>query len=263
VHPSNFDTEELNEMRLFSLSAGGKGLSQKARAEYYNTPVRVERAAMRAQRAAEGAALRKLMDNLAGEESDNPDAEALHSGDKAEPPASAGSRTLASGSTNVPHAVRPKKKTSPRKRIMAAALKAQAELEAIVGPLETAFPTEATFLNSLKGETPRCLSEQGWKVSDIVDGDDIYKFYSRDVMLAALRAFMRATRRCMRGARKTPADGSIIRTGTLDSDLYLREQADVDRIHSGKMLNGKPLQVFTMATQFFSDATLVSKNGGM
>jgi len=57
---SQFDTSELKDMRLFSLSAGGKGLSQKARAEYYQSTGRDERAALRAQRDAEAAALGKV-----------------------------------------------------------------------------------------------------------------------------------------------------------------------------------------------------------
>lgn len=158
--------------------------------------------------------------------------------------------------------MRPLKKISLRKRIKAAVLAAQAELEAVIGPLETAFPTESSFVNSLKGYNARCLAEQGWRVTDIVDGEDFYKFYSRDVMAAVLNSFMRATSRCMRGERKYAADGSVLRCGSLHSDLYLREQADVDRVHAGRFLNGKPLKVFTMAAQFFSDATLVSKNGG-
>jgi len=35
-------------------------------------------------------------------------------------------------------------------------LAAQSELESVVGPLETAFPTESSFVNSLKGETASC-----------------------------------------------------------------------------------------------------------
>lgn len=99
-------------------------------------------------------------------------------------------------------------------------------------------------------------------MTDSTDGDDVYMFYSRDVMLVALEAFTRSTSRCMRGQCKHAADGSVLRTGSLDSDSYLREQDDVDRIHAGRFLNGTPLKVFLMETQVFSDATLVSKNGG-
>jgi len=302
THASDFVTDELKDMRMFALSAGGKGLSQKARAEFYTSTVRAERAALRVARAAQTAAFAKVLRNVTAADSGDSgsdcrdardqttrqrsaaaapvtgdDHSAALSGTAAVASSGAGtsgvgtplhhvaavSETAAgAGRRGMGVSPRRKKKTSLRRRIREAVLAAQAELEAVVGPLEAAFPTEAAFLNSLKGETARCLSEQGWRVTDIVDGDDVYKFYSRNVMQVALNCFMRATSRVMRGERKYAADGSVHRTGSLDSDLYLREQADVDKVHAGRLLNGKPLKVFTMATQFFSDATLVSKNGG-
>ena len=45
--PSDFVLKEHKDMRLFSLTAGGCGLSRKARMEYYETTVAVERAAMK------------------------------------------------------------------------------------------------------------------------------------------------------------------------------------------------------------------------
>jgi len=260
---SAFDTSELKDMRLFALSAGGSGLSQKARAEYYQTTVRAERAALRAQRDAEVAALGRVLEELTEDQGSDSDGDTPTGGCSAAPVAAGPHFSAATANSSAGQApARRPKKTSLRKRIKAAVLAAQAELEAAVGPLETAFPTETSFVNSLKGATSRCLAEQGWRVSDIVDGDDVYKFYSREVMLAAFNAFKRATSRCMRGQRKFAADGSVLRSGSLDSDLYLREQDDVNRMHAGRFLNGKPLKVFTVATQFFSDATMVSKNGG-
>lgn len=291
VRPSNFDTDELKQMRLFALSAGGKGLSQKARAEFYNSAVNAERAALRSQRGAEAEAFGKILQQLGCEDGvpsvgnaprREKDQAVQQSSSRATPvpgvelPAS-GHESGSTPSTSSPskqkttrhagmstgaHPSRSARKISLRTRIKEAVLTAQAELEAMAGPLETAFPTEAAFLNSLNGETARCSSEKAWRMTDIVDGDDIYTIYSRDVMRVALNAFMRSAKRCMRGRRHLAADGSIRRTGSLDSDLYLREQADVDKIHGGRFHNGKPLKVFTMATQFFSDATLVSKNGG-
>jgi len=157
---SQFDTSELKDMRLFSLSAGGKGLSQKERAEYYQSTGRDERAALRAQRDAEAAALGKVLQELSGDQSSESDG-ATPGDARSTRPAAAGSasRPAQSSSGEVP--VRPLKKISLRKRIKAAVLAAQAELEAVIGPLETAFPTESSFVNSLKGENARCLAEQG------------------------------------------------------------------------------------------------------
>ena len=59
--PSLFVTDELKTMRMFALSAGGSGLSAKARAEFYHTTVLAERAAMRTQHAA-AAAVRAVVE---------------------------------------------------------------------------------------------------------------------------------------------------------------------------------------------------------
>jgi len=61
---SVFDTNELKDMRLFALSAGGKGLSQKTRADYNQTTVCAERAALRAQHGAEATAHGKVLGEL-------------------------------------------------------------------------------------------------------------------------------------------------------------------------------------------------------
>jgi len=289
--PSDFVSDELKEMRMFALSAGGRGLSQKARAEYYTTCVAAERAALHSQRAAGLSQIEQVMALLSENEMDDDsdgtttgpardgdlprsgrgDTDAPSGGGEmrsgpgraaAAMPSAARSAAAAGGGTLCGSRSRPRKKTSLRQRVKAVLVEATAKLEAVLGPLETAFPSASSFVNSLQGEATRCLAEQQWRKTDIVDGKDVYVFYSRDVMVVALAAFMRATKRCMRGERKYAADGSVLRTGSLDGDLYLREQADVDSIHGGKMHDGKELPVFTMATQFFSDATLVSKNGG-
>jgi len=289
--PSDFVSDELKEMRMFALSAGGRGLSQKARAEYYTTCVSAERAALRSQQADELAPIEKVMALLSQHETDDdsdatatapphaedvprsdtgdPDAPSFGGGVRSDPlgaasamPSAARPGGAAGGATLPGSRPRPRKKTSLRRRVQAVLAEATAKLKDVIGPLETAFPSASAFVNSLQGEATRCLAEQQWRKTEIVDGKDVYVFYSRDVMAVALAAFTRATKRCMRGHRKYAADGSVMRTGTLDGDIYLREQADVDSIHGGKMHDGKELPVFTMATQLFSDATLVSKNGG-
>lgn len=60
------------------------------------------------------------------------------------------------------------------------------------------------------------------------------------------------------GGEEKEVDGDVVRTGTLDSDLYLNEQESVMNIH-GKNGAGK---CFVMAVQLFSDAALVSWSGG-
>jgi len=258
---SAFDTSALKDMRFFAMSAGGNGLSQNARAQDYQTTVRAERAALLAQRHAEVAALGRVLEELMEDQGSDSDGDTSAGGCSAAPVAavfyfSAVTANLSAGQAPA----RPRKNTNLRKRINAVVLAAQAELEVAVWLLETALTPDTSFVNSLKGETSRCLAEQRSHVSDIGNCEDVNKFYSREFPRAAFNTFKRATSRCVRGQRKLAADGSVLRSGSLDSDVYLREQDDVDRMHAGRFLNGKPLKVFTMARQFSFDATMVSKN---
>jgi len=204
---SDFVTPELKSMRLFALSAGGCGLSKKAKKEYYDTTLAVERAAMRM--VAEADARRKKR----------------------------------------------KKGKNGKGKMPKLAIK--------LGPLESAFPTAASFVRSLEGEQGRCLSELEWRETDIIVRDKVYKFYSRDMMRVATDALTSAIKVCLRGERRHDEAGNVIRTNTLDSDVYLEEQADVCRLHAGKKHRGRDMPPFTLAIQVFSDAALVSWNGSM
>jgi len=202
---SHFLTREHKAMRLFALSAGGCGLSRKAKAEYYETTVAIEKAAMRMiAEAAARRAKRKKGKNGKGK--------------------------------------MPKIVVKP-------------------GPLESAFPSAAAFVRSLEGEKWRCLSELEWRETDIIVRGTVYKFYSRDIMKVATTALTTAMKVCLRGQRRHDDDGNVIRTNTLDSDIYLEEQADVDRLHAGKKKGSRHMPPFTLAIQLFSDAALVSWNG--
>jgi len=357
--PSLFVTDELRAMRMFALSAGGNGLSAKARADYYHTTVLAERAALRMQRAA-ALVVRAVVegetpsDESSGDEShpiDRPDATTggYHASDgprtstdpatgapntsarrrparlksrpknnqqalkaalamlvsTARPDDAAVFASLVSDDTDpdkatqgapadptpstrgeVPgegHAHRPgdgmdgcavreggaasnrtcKKKSSKRRRDIAALKEALDKLECMDGPVESAFPKASAFVSALNGEANRCLHEQQWRRTEIKSGSATYHFYSRDVMIVALDAFMKATSLCLRGKRRFAADNSILRTDSLNGDLYMTEQESVDNIHANKTHNGKLLPVFTLAIQLFSDATLVSWNNGM
>jgi len=131
------------------------------------------------------------------------------------------------------------------------------------GPVESAFPKASAFVSALKGEANRCLREQKWPRIEIKSGTATYLFYSRDVMIVALDAFMKATALCLRGKCRLAADNSMLRTDSLNGDLYMTEQESVDKLHANKTHNGRMLQVFTLGIQLFSDATLVSWNNGM
>lgn len=360
--PSLFVTDELKAMRMFVLSAGGRGLSVKARAEYYHTTVLAERAALRMQRAAASVVRAVVSDESSSDQSSDSDSgtanpsaapvpatmdndrpnnlmddkpraakdshqsrptrqkrrpknnkEALHAalamlastakpddakvfasllsedtgpvqgghsaptgGSAAAPsaqPESGGeppaNRSVGHEDGQAPHAdgVAPtrtsKKKSSKRRRDVEALQEALSKLESMDGPVDSAFPKAAAYVSALKGEANRCLHEQQWRRTEIKSGTDTYLFYSRDVMIVALDAFMKATALCLRVKRRFAADNSVLRTDSLNGDLYMTEQESVDKLHANKTHNGRLLQVFTLGIQLFSDATLVSWNNGM
>lgn len=95
-------------------------------------------------------------------------------------------------------------------------------------------------------------------VADIKAGGQTAPFYFRDLMGVLVDAAQRAASIKLRGERRQDADGNVLRSGTLDSDVFLAEQDDVlsDARHSG--IDKK----FVMAVQLFSDAALVSWSGG-
>jgi len=137
----------------------------------------------------------------------------------------------------------------------------EASAKNVKGPLTSAFPTAAAFVASLKGEQDRCLADMKWQVTQIVDGVS-FDFYFRDVMDVAHDAFARARKVQLRGKRHANTDGTILRSNSIDSDVYLVREADVLNIHANALHRGKPIKAFAMAVQFFSDATLLSCNGG-
>jgi len=113
-------------------------------------------------------------------------------------------------------------------------------------------------VRSLKGEQWRCLSELKWRETDIIVRGTVYKFYSRDIMHVATDALTSAIKVCLLGKRELNDAGEVKRT---NSDIYLEEQEDVQRLHAGKEDNGRKMPPFTFAVQLFSDAALVSWNG--
>lgn len=126
------------------------------------------------------------------------------------------------------------------------------------GPMETAFPTAASFTASLRDDADRCMQELDWRGTPFDVAGKTVHFYSRDLMKVLVETAESATKLVIKGERRKNVDGDVVRTGTLDSDLYLNEQESVMNIH-GKNGAGK---CFVMAVQLFSDAALVSWSGG-
>jgi len=67
----------------------------------------------------------------------------------------------------------------------------------------------AMFMSALDGKANRCLHEQKWRKTEMKSGTATYLFYSRDVMIVALDAFMKATSLCLWGKRRFAADNTV------------------------------------------------------
>jgi len=164
--PSDFVTRDHKDMRLFALSAGGCGLSRKAKVEYYETTLSVERAAMRMVTSA--AARRKKRKKGKNE--------------KSKPP----------------------------------------KLDVKIGSLKSAFPSAASFVRSLEGEKWRCLAELEWRETSIPVRCNVYKLYSRSIMSVATDALTTTVKVCLHGERQIDVHGNVLRTNSLDSDIYIQ-----------------------------------------
>jgi len=245
--PTAYVTDELKAIRMFALSTGGTGLSEKARVDYYNSVAQAE--------AVTAATTETIISQLQDEVRTSFDY--LSSSSRG----SSSTSSDMSGASAATKRSRRVKKESLRKRLRKAIADAKAAAKNVKGPLTSAFPTAAAFVASLKGEEDRCPSEMKWKVTHIVDGMS-FDFFFRDIMDVAHDAFGRAGKVQLHGKRHVDADGSILRSNTLDSDVYLVQEADVLKIHANAVHNGKPIKAFAMAVQLFSDATLLSWNGG-
>jgi len=238
-------TPELKAIRLLALSTDGIGMSEKARAEYYNSVTQADVIAA----AAAKMVVAELEDQLAT------------SSDSSSSSSSGSSASRAATGSSSSRSSRRPKRDSLRQRLRNAIRAAKSEAKEVQGPLTAAFPTAAAFVHSLKSKQDRCLFEMKWHVTDIVDGE-LFKFYFRDIMDVAYDAFGRAEKVQLQGKQYLDADGSRPRSNSVDSDAYLEQQADVLKIHASAVHQGKHIKAFAMAVQFFSDATLLSWNGG-
>eukprot|EP00170_Pyropia_yezoensis_P000494 contig_2577_g495 len=85
----------------------------------------------------------------------------------------------------------------------------------------------------------------------VIGGKTRY-FYSRNLLSVMLDALQGASKVQLRSTQKRRLNGTRVRTGVLDSDLYIDAESEVLRIHGHKG------RVMTVAVQMFCDAALVS-----
>lgn len=121
-----------------------------------------------------------------------------------------------------------------------------------VGPMESAFPTPDAFVKSLQDESQRVLSVLGWRITTMMIRGKTRYFYSRNLLSVMQAALEGASEVQLCSTRRRRSNGTRVRTGSLDSDLYMNAESEVLRIH------GHRGRVMTVAVQLFSDVALVS-----
>lgn len=122
------------------------------------------------------------------------------------------------------------------------------------GSFTSSFPTPSLFVSGMRKEEDRVLANLGWQVVPIEIVGTTFCFYYRDLLDVAVGEIKSATHLNMDGAMLPHADdGSRRRSSTMDSDLFLRESADVRRLHGA---GARPLLV-----KLHADEALVSWSG--
>jgi len=122
------------------------------------------------------------------------------------------------------------------------------------GPILTKFPTAYSFVAAIKAEQQRVLSKLHWDVTPIEVEGVTYPFYSRDLLTVILEELRHATNLQLWGeALGSGADGTRLRSGALDSDIFLDEQASLQRRRGN--------HCFIVGVHVFIDEAVVSCSG--
>jgi len=122
-----------------------------------------------------------------------------------------------------------------------------------LGVVGTAFPTPSAFLSAVREEQNRCLAKRMWEQTPIRINGVTYMFYSRDLWLVAKELLLKADHIQLTGeALPAGPDGTRMRSGSMDSNYFLREEANVRRLHPG---------AFMLGVQLYLDEALVSWSG--
>jgi len=219
--PSRFNTPLLREALKFSLCAGGPGLSKADQMWYVSVLIMAERRGV-AQRRYDG-----LHGGRGGRKRPPPRAEDGAVGGAAsfqfEDPG-AGAVPEAEGSDD------------------------------IQGDFGRAFPSKSAFTAAVREEQRRVLSKLRWDETPIEVEGVRYLFYSRDLLLVALDLLQSAGHVQLWGEELgVGSDASRVRSGMLDSDLFLTEELHVRRVHGSFS--------FVLAVQLFIDEAVVSWSG--
>lgn len=76
------------------------------------------------------------------------------------------------------------------------------------GPMETAFPTAASFTASLRDDADRCMQELDWRGTPFDVAGKTVHFYSRDLMKVLVETAESATKLVIKGERRKKWTGT-------------------------------------------------------
>lgn len=98
--------------------------------------------------------------------------------------------------------------------------------------LHDKLATPHSLVTAVCREEARVLADRSWMRVLLSEGDGLYNYYHRDALDCAINALRNADDVQLLGEAPPPGpDGDRRRSRTMDSDLFLEEQADVQRIH--------------------------------
>lgn len=121
--------------------------------------------------------------------------------------------------------------------------------------LHSVFGTPYGLVAAVREEQRRVLAVRAWHKVAITVGSGTHTFFFRDVLKCATDALCSADDVELVGQRMEPdANGNARRSYTMNSDLFLQEQADVVRIHGA--------EARVLGTVLHADEAVISWNGG-
>jgi len=121
-------------------------------------------------------------------------------------------------------------------------------------PFQTKFPSAYSFVAAIKAEQRRVLSKLQWDVTPIEVEGVTFLFYSRDLLHVVLEELRGATNVQLWGeALGSGADGTRLRSGAMNSDIFLGEQANLQRRRGD--------HCFVVGIYMFIDEAVVSWSG--
>lgn len=123
-----------------------------------------------------------------------------------------------------------------------------------VGQMSSRLDTPSSLVAALRAEQSRVLAERKWQQVPIeVLGKEFFMFF-RDPLHACIDAMQTAESVVLEGAALEPTpDDERRRSGTLDADMYLEEQAEVRRLYGR--------DAFVMGWHVHSDEAVISWSG--